>query len=332
MTSGRRWRSFLTGWLDHGLPASAKSTNTVDNYRWAVERHLVPVLGALKLRDLTPEHVDHLLAGMAAGGLSRSSMARVHGTLTRALRYAERRGLVVRNVAALVDTPQGPSTRSRALTVEQARALLAVARGDRLEALYVTGLMIGLRPGELLGLPWSAVDLDRAVLRVMQSLKRERRESGQVLLVGEPKTPRSRRALDMPAPVVQALRAHRRAQAAERLAAGSAWTETGLVFTNTAGGPIDPANLRRGFRRLTTSRRSGSLAPARAAALGREHPVRRGRPAGAHQRRARPRGPAGHGGCLPARDHPHCHGRAVADGGHLRCVIRVVPRERSRFG
>jgi integrase len=254
-------RRFLTDWLDHALPASARSANTTANYSWAVEKHLLPTLGGHLLRDLRPDHVDELLRDLAAKGLSRSTLARVHGTLTRALRYAERRGIVHRNVSALVDTPDGPSTASRALTVEQAKALLAQLEGERLEALYVAGLMLGLRPGELLGLPWAAVDFDRAVLSVVQSLKREPGEHGQVLLIGEPKTPRSRRALDMPEPVAVALRAHRVRQAAEQLAAGPAWEDSGLVFTTRLGAPIDPANLRRDFRRLT-----------KAAGLGPWHP------------------------------------------------------------
>lgn len=252
---------FLSDWLTHGLPSAARSSNTRDNYRWAVDKHIVPALGASRLRDLTADDVDALLDGMAVAGLSRSSMARVHGTLKRALRYAERRGRVTRNVAELVDTPDGPVTRSRSLTVEQAKALLAAAEGDRLEALYVTGLMLGLRPGELTGLPWDAVDLDAAVLRVVQTLKRQRGEHGQVLLIGEPKTPRSRRSLDMPAMVVEALRAHRTRQLAERLAAGERWHDRGLVFTTTTGAPIDPSNLRRGFQALC-----------RATGLGHWHP------------------------------------------------------------
>lgn len=252
---------FLAAWLDRGLPPGAVSSNTVDNYRWAVDHHLVPALGAVRLRDLSAAQVELMLAGMADAGMSRSSMARVHGVLSRALRYAERRDLVSRNVSTLVDTPAGPSTRSRALTVEQAGKLLAATAGDRLDALFVTGLMLGLRPGELLGLPWSAVDLDAGVLRVVQSLKRERTDAGQVLLVGEPKTPRSRRALDMPSPVVEALRAHRGRQVVERLASGPEWLDTGLVFTTKQGAPIDPANLRREFRRLTNAAGLGAWHP-----------------------------------------------------------------------
>jgi integrase len=124
--------------------------------------------------------------------------------------------------------------------------LLAAAEGDRLAALYKTGLMLGLRPGELLGLFWIDVDLEAGVLRVTRTLKRERNE----LSIGEPKTAGSRRALTMPVPVLDALRLHRTQQGAEKLSA-PAWENDDLVFTTIIGTPLDPSNLRRGFARLT---------------------------------------------------------------------------------
>jgi hypothetical protein len=81
---------FLDQWLKDSLPSSAKSANTIDNYRWAVESHIEPALGAKRLRDLSPEDIDRMLAAKAGSGMSRSSMARIHGTLQRALRHAER--------------------------------------------------------------------------------------------------------------------------------------------------------------------------------------------------------------------------------------------------
>jgi integrase len=116
---------------------------------------------------------------------------------------------------------------------------------------------MGLRPGELLGLPWTAVDLQAERLRVHQSLKREHNK----LVVGEPKTLRSRRTLDMPGLVVDVLKAHRDHQEVERRDAGATWIETGLVFTTTLGTPIDPSNLRREFDKLTRKAGIGHWPP-----------------------------------------------------------------------
>jgi integrase len=150
-----------------------------------------------------------------------------------------------------------PAAEGRSLTPVQARQLLDAARGDRLEALFVAGLMLGLRPGELCGLLWEDVDLEGATLQVRRSLKRE--SAG--LRLGDPKTRHSFRGLDLPGPVVGALRAHRVRQLEERLVAGRAWVELGLVFTTSVGTPVDPANLRRSFSALTSRAGLGHWTP-----------------------------------------------------------------------
>lgn len=238
---------FCAYWLRHGIPAAAQSPNSIANIEWAVNGHIVPRIGQRRLRELTADDVDKLMRDMANAGYSKHTMVRVHGELARILRFAERRGKVMRNVATLVDVPAGPKKQGRSLTVPEATSLLDAAAGDRLEALYVTGLLMGLRPGELLGLPWVAVDLTKGRLRVSQSLKREHNK----LVVGEPKTLRSRRTLDMPDLVVEAVRRHRDQQAKERIDAGDDWVDSGLVFTTLLGTPIDPSNLRRDFAKLT---------------------------------------------------------------------------------
>jgi integrase len=178
--------------------------------------------------------------------------------LGQALAVAERRGKVGRNVARIAEMPATrPSRERRSLTREQAAALVAAAAEDRLGALIVTGLMLGLRPGELAGLQWTAVDLKSGRLMVDGSLKRER---GQLRL-GETKTPRSRRPLTLPPPVVETLRAHRQRQREERLRAGRAWADTGLVFCTEVGTAIDPSNLRRAFRRVTERAGLGRWTP-----------------------------------------------------------------------
>jgi integrase len=140
--------------------------------------------------------------------------------------------------------PKGTRKEGRALTPAQAKNLLDTASGDRLHALYVTMLYLGLRPGEALGLTWSAVDLPSGVLTVIRSLKRE----GTKLMLGDVKTAKSRRSVNLPAPVKNALRQQRKRQAKDRLAAGSGWTDLDLVFANEVGTPIDPSNLRRDFK------------------------------------------------------------------------------------
>lgn len=92
----------------------------------------------------------------------------------------------------------------------------------------------------------SDLDLDADRLIVDQSLHIERGK----LRRGDTKTTKSRRSFSLPAPVVYALRIHWKRQLEDQLAART-WTDSGLVFCNEVGGPMDPANLRRTFRGAT---------------------------------------------------------------------------------
>ena len=240
----------LRSWLVRGLDRKKiRSETTVDGLTWAIEKHLVPALGGYRLRSLECEHVEDMLADMAADGMSTSSLTRVHSTLTRALTWAQRRGKVYRNVSALVETPAGTQRPSHALTVDQVTTVLKKAVGDRLEALWILGFVLGMRPGELTGLLWANVYFDTGVITIWESLKHRKGKLWQ----GDTKTLRSRRKIKALPITLDALKKHKARQAAERLAAGTEWEDTGHVFTTQAGTPIDPANLRRAFRALLKS-------------------------------------------------------------------------------
>lgn len=130
--------------------------------RVLVRHHLVPHLGTRRLRSLSVEHLEAALAKArhtrTGEPLGRSTLVRLRSILGQALTEAERRGYVSRNVAGLAVLPAGKEpARWESLTAAQARHLLASARGDRLEAVWVVALCLGMRPGELAGITWRDV-------------------------------------------------------------------------------------------------------------------------------------------------------------------------------
>jgi integrase len=229
---------------------------TLAQYTATVDKHLIPALGRIRLDRLTPEHVDKFLLAKAKSGLSKSYVSRMRTVLGAALRHAEKRGYINRNVALLATMPRAkePAPR-RSLTPEEARQLMDAAVGNRLEGLVILGLAIGLRPGELAGLRWSDVvlDGDAPTLTVSGSMKRlvktgrkgYRLERGAVK-----KSSNGVRTVALPPLAVEALKAHWDRQESERLAAGRLWQDHGLVFATEIGTPLDPSNLRRRFAEL----------------------------------------------------------------------------------
>ena len=230
----------VTDWLAEGLPGRA--AKTVEVYRDALGPVLA-VVGRIPLRDLTVQDVRTALAKMAVTH-STPTLQKAHNCLTRALRHAEGRDLVRRNVSALVDTPHGREGRpSQALTLEQAAALLEAAEDSRLHAFIVLCLLTGVRSEEARALTWDHVDLDAKTISVWRSVRAH----------GDTKTNRSRRTLRIPQIAVEALQAQLRRQAEERMSAGELWQEHGLVFTTTVGSPYESHNLRRDFRKVTAA-------------------------------------------------------------------------------
>ena len=124
------------------------------------------------------------------------------------------------------------------------------ARESWLNGYVVLSLATGIRTEEARELRWEHVDLDGdpgAARPVPPSVAvwRSVREGGDT------KTAKSRRTLALPRAAVQALREHRKRQAENRLVAGALWQDHGLVFASAIGTPLDAANVRREFRKVT---------------------------------------------------------------------------------
>ncbi len=242
--------------------------------------------------------------------LSKASLVKIKSTLVRSIRRAQKYDLIARNVAELVDLPQGRLGHpSRAMTEDQANKVLKATSGQpagfvkvvkvsegqyaathaatetgeiacgtwtrlnapvteigadltettcrfcraelgldadadasrRLEALFVLSITLGLRPGELRKLAWDHVDLDNAVIHVWRSASR----------TGDVKTPKSKRSLVLPKRAVTVLQAHKKRQAAERLAAGAAWQDNNLVFCHEDGRMYSSDALNWRFSKMT---------------------------------------------------------------------------------
>jgi integrase len=146
----------LDDWLACGLDGT--SAQTVGLYRDTVAPMLRAQLGTVRLRDLTASDVQGALTALASQ-VSTRTVQISRNVLTRAIRHAERDGLVVRNVAALVKPPKGQRAGrpSKSLTLDQAIAVMDAARGTWLEACITLSLLTGLRTEEARALRWNHV-------------------------------------------------------------------------------------------------------------------------------------------------------------------------------
>lgn len=233
-----------TDWLARGLKGRSKQTLAKNTS--LVNSHIIPMIGKTKLRDLTADGVDDWLDALSTD-LSTRSLRECLSILRRAIKLAQRRDKVGRNVAELVtDLPTGRNGRpSEALTIDEARAVLEAAHGSSLHAYVVVSLMTGIRTEEARALTWNRVHLDHdgdipPHIEVWRSVRGH----------GDTKTKKSRRTLALPPQVVEALVEHRAEQDGQRKTAALAWTDNDLVFCSRFGTPLDAANVRRSFRAI----------------------------------------------------------------------------------
>lgn len=177
--AGQNWT--VAKWLTHWVETIAAPTvryNTLVGYRAAVYRHLIPAIGAHRLDKLEPEHLETLYANMMRKGAAAGTAHQTHRTMKTALNQAFRRGHVTRNVASLVKAPRLDDSDIEPFTIEEAQRILNIAAGQRNGVRFALALALGLRKGETLGLRWSRVDLDKAVLRTPKQLQRQKWQHG----------------------------------------------------------------------------------------------------------------------------------------------------------
>src|SRR5215210_2037499 len=221
---------------------------TYKDYAGLTRVHIAPALGHIKLKNLTPLHVQQFYSAKLNSGLSKRTVEYLHSVLHAALKQAVRWELVPRNVAESVDSPRPEKKERPTFTLEQARMFLKACREDRFGALYVLVIQSGMRRGELLGLRWEDVDIGQGLLHVRQALAPDGKSFSQ------PKTAKGRRRIRLTPEAVDALKRHKVAQNEQRLRQGNLWRDHGLVFCSSVGTTMTPENfIKRSYKPLLKS-------------------------------------------------------------------------------
>jgi integrase len=237
----------VQGFLDHP-PKSVKSAVTRRTHRDAGSK-IIAAIGRKPIVKLTVDDVERFLCRLADEGYSTSVIVGTRSVLVRSIKRAMRHDHVGRNVAELAEVPTGTRRVSKAMTVSQVNALFEAAAKPAGKgrwpatsfwlAYTVTAVMLGLRPGEMLGLRWEDVDFATQRVRVRVRLD----DTGGTLTLEELKTESSRRTEKMPAAVLTVLTGLR----VEQWDAG---ITSPLVFCGPGGAPRWPSGVRQHFKVL----------------------------------------------------------------------------------
>jgi len=261
---GEAW---ISGTLQAAVDLGHLSANTRAQYRQIFDRHIRPDLGHHLLDHLNRAILEDWLASKtravsARGGpLSPRTINYIYSVLRRALNDAVDHELITRNALKNVKPPRVPRSKHESFSVDEVQALLRCAENERLHALWVVLIGLGLRIGEALALRWSDVDLDARSLAVARSVGRVQGELDPVtgkyrssLVIKGVKVHGTEAMMALPDFVSQALRRHAAAQREEQIAARH-WQQTDLIFCTCIGTVLDSGNTLDIFKELC--RRAG---------------------------------------------------------------------------
>jgi integrase len=215
--------------------------STLERQESILRCHVYPAIGKHDIREIVEEDITSILEALR-GRLAPRTVVHVLVTVRSMFNYAVNRELVDKNPTAHIKRPNVAKGPPKYLEVEEIRRFFDAARGHEFEAVFLLALGHGLRLGEALGLRWSSINFDERMLSVDGSLVKS--ETGEYV-VAATKTHRSNRPISLAPTTIDALNRRKAKQNRDRLAMGSNWFDSDLVFTDKSGRPLSKSNFTR---------------------------------------------------------------------------------------
>lgn len=245
MTLGK----WLDIWVEEYL--GGVKPKTVVSYRCQIDNHIKPALGAVKLDALATHTIQKFYNNLSSEGLSPKSVKIAHGVLHRALQQAVAIGYLSHNPSDACTLPRIERKEIKPLDSEAITEFLKAIQGHRFEAVYLTMLFTGMRRGEVCGLTWDHVNLEKGTILINRQLQGVSGHPGEYCLVST-KSNKGRTIVIADA-VVEVLKKQKIQQAKARLMAGPLWSDEGYVFTDELGKHLSPSTLYHQYKKLVAS-------------------------------------------------------------------------------
>ena len=225
---------------------------TVQNYSQCVRNYIRPAMGAIKLDALNAHTVQRFINSLTdPHGLAPKTVKCIHGVLHKALQQAVKVGYLRFNPADACELPRMEGKEIHPLDDTSIAAFIRAIQGHRFEAIYLTMLFTGIRRGEVCGLTWDCVDLDRGTIQINKQLQNVAGQPGEYRLISTKND--KGRTITAAASVVAVLKKHRAQQLRDRLRAGPLWQDNGLVFCNEIGERLSPHTVYNNYKRIVAS-------------------------------------------------------------------------------
>lgn len=243
---------WLNTWMETFCKAKLKPL-TYSSYEVAIRRHIKPAIGALRLQAVRGVHVQKMYNSMSDVGLSPKTIKNAAAILHKAFSVAMKQGMVHVNPCDAAELPKAQRKEIKPLTDAEIPLFLAAIESSSLKNAYALCLFAGLREGECLGLSWDQVNFETKRIIVSQQLQKEKCKNARYYIAPTTKSGKPRE-IQPPDIAFQYLKAERRRQSENQLAAGQLWNNPdNLVFTDEFGKHIAIMTFYKRFKKIAAS-------------------------------------------------------------------------------
>jgi integrase len=255
-----KYKDWLDEWMQE-YKLNSVTAATYDSYKLAIENHIKPALGNVKIIEIKPQQIQKFLNSRqqvgtrldkSKGSLSSAYTIKMKNIINASLKQAVKNRMIPFNPTDAITPPRLVQKEIRILSPDEQSKLMTVIEGHRLEALFKVALATGMRKGELMGLTWDCIDFDNMSIQIKQSVSRIRDPITNVTSIqaGSTKTKAGQRQIPMMPAIVPILKKHRALQDAEKAVAGSAYNKMNLVFCSNVGTYIEPRRINMTLEKL----------------------------------------------------------------------------------
>lgn len=236
---------YVQEWIE--IRKSQWGNQTEQNHRSNVKYHIIPLLGKIRITEMTVFHIEKFLEDLRKKGLAEGTIKKIYNLVNSSLNSAVTKKLIPTNVAQLAENkPRIKRKKVDVWTDEEAKRFLDYVKdsGSRYYTIFFLALMTGMRQGEILGLRWKDIDFKRKQIVVNQSLSHDGK------MFKKPKTETSIRSIAISDAVVQVLKQQRKLVLKEKMHFRHAYADLDLVNCTQLGKPISPSDLNKAWVRL----------------------------------------------------------------------------------
>lgn len=245
--SGQLYSEYLLNYMETIAKHSIRAT-TYNLQFWMANKHIIPILGKLKLKNIKPSHLQSMYSEKINEGLRGSYIRTMHAIISKSLKKAVEWGLIKQNVASIVTPPRIEKAKTNTWTMEESTRFLGEIKSrktgnKKFYAVYILAIYCGLRKGEILGLTWADCDLTNGYISITQTLVKIRSE----LSLQQPKTKGSVRKIKISQLVIDTLLEHKNKQN-EIKSLNPDYQDHSLVIANWNGSPVDLSDINKDFK------------------------------------------------------------------------------------